>query len=194
MSLDFLFLFNAVLLGAGLSMDAFSISVANSIANPNMHRNKMHWIAFVFGGFQFLMPLIGWACVHTIAEAFQAFQKAIPWIALVLLVYIGGKMLYEGLSRGKEKQTETELKSGTLIVQGVATSIDALSVGFAIAEYSFMKAFVTSLIIGAVTYGICFGGLAIGKKAGAKLEDRAAVVGGLILIVIGLEIFIKGQL
>ena len=193
MDWNFLFFFNSALLGVGLAMDAFSISVANSLAEPEMGRSRMCGIAGIFGGFQFVMPMIGWVCVHAAAQAFSSFQRFIPWIALALLVYIGGKMLIEGL-RGGEETAAVGTGWIALIVQGIATSIDALSVGFTIAEYTVLMALVSSLIIGAVTFGICMGGLCIGKKAGAKLAGRASVFGGLILIAIGLEIFLKGIL
>ena len=192
---SFLFFLNSVLLGAGLAMDAFSISVANSLAEPSMRPGRMCGIAGVFGGFQFLMPMTGWVCVHAIAQAFEAFQRFIPWIALALLTYIGGKMLYDGLHDDGEAAAETAgVGLGALLVQGVATSIDALSTGFAVSEYTPAMALVSALIIGLVTFAICMGGLVIGKKVGARIAGRASIVGGLILIAIGLEIFLKGVL
>ena len=149
------FFINSILLGVGLAMDAFSVSLANGLNEPHMKKPKMCLIAGVFGffqalmpmigwvcvhtivqyfRFQIIMPLIGWFCVHTIAEAFEAFQKFIPWIALLLLSYIGGKMLIEGIRAKGEELEKTEVGFGALIVQGIATSIDALSVGFTIAE------------------------------------------------------------
>jgi manganese efflux pump family protein len=140
------------------------------------------------------MPLAGWVCVHTILEYFKVFEKFIPWIALVLLLYIGGGMLIEGI-KAKNDTGEKESKSLTfkaLLIQGVATSIDALSVGFTIAEYNFLMAFIAGVIIAAVTFAVCFAGLEIGKKFGTKLSNKATILGGIILIGIGLEIFIKG--
>jgi putative Mn2+ efflux pump MntP len=188
---NFRFFFNSVLLGVGLAMDAFSVSMANGLNEPKMRMKKMCGIAGVFAFFQFLMPMLGWICVHTIVQYFQMFEKFIPWIALFLLLYIGGSMLIEGIKGGEEE----ELKGvgvKALLIQGIATSIDALSVGFTIADYGFMMAFVCSVIIAIVTFFICFGGLEIGKQVGTKLSGKAAILGGVILIFIGLEIFITG--
>lgn len=193
MSWSLVFFINSILLGVGLAMDAFSVSLANGLNEPKMKFGRMSFIAGVYAFFQFAMPLIGWICVHTILVYFQKFQNFIPWIALILLLYIGGKMLIEGI-KGEEEAEEGEktLKFSVLIVQGIATSIDALSVGFTIAEYGFVQAFIASLIIAVVTFAICIGGLELGKKIGTKLSNKAAILGGVILIGIGVEIFIKG--
>ena len=192
MSFSITLIFNSILLGIGLAMDAFSVSLANGLNEPCMRKNRMISIAFIFGMFQALMPLIGWVCVHTVVQYFHAFEALIPWIALILLGFIGGKMLKEGIeSRNEEFVCKIEgLSVGTLMLQGIATSIDALSVGFAIAHYNLVSAILSALIIGIVTFGICMGGLAIGKKAGTKLTWKAGILGGVILIFIGLEIFI----
>ncbi len=192
MNFGFLFFTNAVCFGIGLAMDAFSVSMANGLNEPRMKKRKMLGIAGVFAGFQTLMPLIGWGCVHTIATAFSAFQKFIPWIALILLGFIGGKMLQEGIKAEDTTDEKPAVGLWALFVQGIATSIDALSVGFTIADYQWLEALVESVIIGAVTYLICVGGLIIGKKFGMKLTGKASILGGIILLCIGLEIFITG--
>ena len=194
MTLGFAFFLNSVLFGVGLAMDAFSVSVANAIADPDMKHAQRLRIAGCFALFQILMPLLGWLCVRTIAESFTAFQKFIPWIALGLLLYIGGKMLLEGVRGRAEEEAEEKraLGRGTLLLQGVATSIDALSVGFTIEEYPFSAALVESLIIGAVTLAICLCGLFLGRTIGRKLDRIAPILGGLILIGIGVEIFLTG--
>jgi len=190
MNWDFIFFFNSILLGAGLAMDAFSVSLANGLNEPKMKRSKMALVAGVFAGFQFLMPMLGWICVHTIVEVFGAFEALIPWIALGLLGFIGGKMLFEGIKGGEEDDEPKKTTLGALVVQGVATSIDALSVGFTIADYDWLMAFVCSLIIAVVTFGICTAGLILGKKFGTKLAGKASILGGAILIFIGIEIFV----
>ena len=190
MSIGFMFLFNSVLLGVGLAMDAFSVSLANGLNEPQMGTRRMCGIAGVFAFFQALMPMTGWVCVHTIVELFSSFEMFIPWIALILLAYIGGKMLLEGI-RGEETEEAIELSAGALFMQGVATSIDALSVGFTISEYGWLMALAASLIIATVTFFICMAGLNIGKKFGTKLSGKASILGGVILIGIGLEIFIS---
>ena len=192
MELNFVFLFNSILLGVGLAMDAFSVSLANGMRETAMRRSKMCAVAGVFAVFQALMPLIGWLCVHTVLQYFQVFEKLIPWIALALLGYIGGKMLREGLHCQGEACCCGSVGLTTLLMQGVATSIDALSVGFTIAEYDAPMALLCAAIIAAVTFVICLGGLALGKRFGTVLAGRAGVMGGAILIFIGLEIFITG--
>ena len=183
------FFLNAALLGVGLAMDAFSVSLANGLNDPGMGEGQMLRIAGTFAFFQFLMPLVGWACVRTVAQAFAAFQRAVPWIALALLGYIGGKMLYEGAT-GKAAD-EGGLGGGTLLMQGVATSIDALSVGFTIERYGAAQALAASAIIAVVTLAICLGGLCIGRRFGTRLAGKASLLGGAILLLIGVEIFIK---
>ena len=160
------FVINSFLLGVGLAMDAFSVSMANGLNAPKMSRSMRIMIPLTFAVFQFLMPVIGWFCVRSVAEAFVSFQRAIPWIALILLLFIGGKMLLEGIRGGDTEHTDTDLKPGALLMQGVATSIDALSVGFTIAEYHVAQA----------------------------LAGKASILGGVILIGIGIEIFITGVL
>ena len=186
------FFVNSVLFGVGLAMDAFSVSLANGLQESKMKTGRMCEIAGTFALFQILMPLIGWFCVRTAAERFAAFQRLIPWIALLLLLYIGGKMLLEGFRGGGEQEEAPVLTRTGLLLQGIATSIDALSVGFTIADYSWQAALVEALIIGAVTFGICAVGLKIGKRFGTKLAGKASILGGVILIAIGLEIFLKG--
>lgn len=194
--MNFLILFvtNSVLLGIGLAMDAFSVSIANALNEPEMKITRMSLIAGCYAFFQFIMPVAGWVCVHTIAQIFTSFQKFIPWIALILLLYIGGKMLWESFHH-EESDDSSEIKKLTfvlLIVQGIATSIDALSVGFTIADYNFSSALAASIIIAAVTFAICITGLKIGKTVGNRLSGKAEILGGLILIGIGIEIFVRG--
>lgn len=190
MNLGFAFFFNSILLGVGLAMDAFSVSLANGLHEPKMRARRMCLIAGVFAAFQALMPMTGWVCVHTIVQYFHAFEKLIPWIALALLGFIGGKMLYEGIKGEGDGEKAPGVVFGALLVQGVATSIDALSVGFTIADYDLLSAILAVLIIAAVTFVICMAGLFIGRKAGTKLAGKAGILGGAILIFIGLEIFI----
>lgn len=194
MEWSLIFFLNSIMLGVGLAMDAFSVSLANGLEEPDMRPRKMCGIAAVFGVFQALMPLAGWTCVHTIVKIFDSFSRVIPWIALLLLGYIGGKMLFEGIKDKSNSNVSSrkKLTISVLFFQGVATSIDALSVGFTIADYGILMAVLCSLIIAAVTFIICMAGLELGKRFGVALADKASVLGGVILIVIGLEIFITG--
>lgn len=192
MEWSLLFFFNSVLLGIGLAMDAFSVSLANGLNEPGMRKQKMCGIAGVFAFFQAIMPIIGWICVHTIVQYFKVFEKCIPWIALILLLFIGGKMLVEGIKNKDGENEKTKVGIAALLVQGIATSIDALSVGFTIAGYGLLMAVVCALIIAAVTFVICMAGLIIGKKFGTKFANKASIFGGVILIMIGIEIFVTG--
>ncbi|MBR5783314.1 MAG: manganese efflux pump [Clostridia bacterium] len=189
---DFSFFFNSILLGVGLAMDAFSVSLANGLSETNMKGARMCCVAGVFSFFQFLMPLVGWVCVHTVVRYFSAFEQFVPWIALALLSYIGGKMLWDGIC--KKTSPSKVIGWNALLLQGVATSIDALSVGFTIADFNSLQALGSCLLIAAVTFMICMGGLFVGKKFGTGLAGKAGILGGCILIFIGFEIFITGVL
>ena len=192
MNLGIQFFLNSALLGIGLAMDAFSVSLANGLNEVKMRPRKMCAIAGVFAFFQYLMPMLGWVCVHTIAEHFKSFEKFIPWIALVLLLFIGGKMVLEGMRVKKDDEEEASVGFFALLVQGIATSIDALSVGFTISEYGIYEALICSAVIAAVTFAICIVGVAIGKRFGTAISGKASVLGGAILIFIGIEIFVTG--
>ena len=183
--MTFMFFFNSALLGVGLAMDAFSVSLANGLNEPKMSRRKTSVIAGTFAFFQFLMPMIGWFLVHTLVSCFRQFEVCVPWIALVLLGFIGGKMLIEGI-KGGEGEGSPAVGVGALMVQGVATSIDALSVGCTISDYGFLMALVCCLIIAAVTFAICMGGLVIGRKAGTKLSGKANVLGDYVSLLLAL--------
>ena len=197
-----------MLLGVGLAMDAFSVSLADGLGEKHLNASRVLTIAGTFAAFQFVMPVAGWLLVHTAAERFTAFQKFIPWIALILLLYIGGKMLIEGIRENRESSgtdagattpddentaaDAEHLTTSDLLVQGVATSIDALSVGFTIATYTAVKALTSAVIIGVVTLFICVAGLYLGKQIGTRLAGKASVFGGIILIAIGIEIWARG--
>ena len=185
----------SVLLGVGLAMDAFSVSLANGLHDPGMNGGHRLKIAGTFAWFQFMMPMIGWVCVHTVVEAFTALQPLIPWAAFALLVWLGGRMLLEGIREDREQCPQgadpvqnRQVSGRELLLQGVATSIDALSVGFAIASYSAGRAFGAAVIIAVVTLLICLAGLSIGRKFGMQFAGRATIAGGLILIGIGIKI------
>ena len=177
------FVMTSIFLGIGLAMDAFSVSLANGLNEPHMRMKKTTGIAFVFALFQAAMPMIGWICVHTIVEYFTAFEKMIPWIALLLLGLIGTKMIIEGVRHNQSELEKPKVGFGALMIQGIATSIDALSVGFICAG-----------IIAVVTFFLSLLGIWLGKKFGTKLSNKAEIFGGIILIIIGLEIFITDLL
>ena len=189
-------LIQAALLGVGLAMDAFSVSMANGMNEKKMAISRMIQIAIVFAGFQFLMPMIGWFAVHTVSSAFTIFMDVVPWIALILLLYIGGGMIKDGFEEEEEDEAEYEAEyeasTRKLLIQGIATSIDALSVGFTIADYTLSSALITSVIIAVVTFIICYVGVVLGKKFGMVFANKSSILGGVILILIGIEIFVTG--
>ena len=189
---------NGCMLGFGLAMDAFSVSLANGLNEPKMNKRKMLGVAGTFAVFQGLMPLIGWFLVTRLTSVFNAIQGFIPWAALALLVFIGGKMLYEGLKPceceedDEDCSCERRLTLSALLLQGIATSIDALSVGLTVSELNFGEALLESSLIAVLTLGICFAGIEIGKRFGTRLKDKAAILGGSVLIAIGFKIFFFG--
>lgn len=186
------FIINSILLGVGLAMDAFSVSVANGIIDTRMKSSRICFIAGTFAAFQFAMPMIGWVCVHTVVQYFKAFEKFIPWIALILLAYIGGNMIIGAIKNSDGDEEREPISGAALFVAGIATSIDALSVGFTIASYNLTLAFFSSLIIAVVTFIICATGIVIGKKCGDIFGNKAEIFGGCILLFIGIEIFVTG--
>ena len=206
-SLNFFFCINSFLLGVGLAADAFSVCIANALAEPDMKRPRQCAVASVYAIFQFAMPLIGWFFARSLSQAFNALQKFIPWIAFLLLLYLGTKMIVEAIraKRGAcsdckknscqdcASNTRGPLTPSVLLLQGLATSIDALSAGWTVAQYRAPMAARAALIIAAVTFAICLVGLKIGKAAGKALSDRAQVFGGCILILIGIEIFVRSR-
>ena len=189
--MNYTLIIDALLLGIGLAMDAFSVSIANGLNKPKMKFGNAFIMALVFGVFQAIMPIIGWAIMHFLSEKFIFIEKAVPFVAISLLFYIGIKMIIEANKEQEEAEAET-ISKHELLIQGIATSIDALSVGFTIAEYSFMVALAEASIIGIVTTIICLAGIYIGKAGGNKLANKAPIFGGIILMIVGIKIFVEG--
>lgn len=188
-------IFSSIMLGIGLAMDAFSVSLANGLNEPNMRTRKFFGISATFAIFQALMPLIGWFAVSAFLEIFNKFKPFIPWISFILLCFIGGKMLYENITDKDEENSHTKvLTVKALLIQAVATSIDALTAGIDFAkDYSLKQypyVFLAVLIIAALTFLICLGGVKIGQKMGTKLSSKAGILGGCVLIFLGLKIFV----
>ena len=186
------FVLNSALLGTGLAMDAFSVSVADAISEPCMKKRKVFSLPLLFALFQTAMPLIGWWLIHSLVEHFGAIQQFIPFISFGLLALIGGNMIKEGINCDCEDGCCNRLSIGILLMQGVATSIDALSVGLKLSEYDMAGALGSSAIIGAVTYLICLGGMFIGKKIGNILSNKAQIFGGAILCIMAIKFLIEG--
>jgi len=175
-------------LGVGLAMDAAAVSAVNGFTEPKMKLVKTLFMAFLYGTFQGIMPLIGYAAGSLVVNLVS---KILPYVALVLLTYLGGKMIYDGI-KGEDEENE-EIMNGitmkTLLLQSVATSIDALSVGLLFSEDTFMEALIQSSIIDIVTFVISFASFFVGKYSGTFLNDKAQIFGGIVLIFIGLKIF-----
>ena len=194
---------SAIGLGAALAMDAFSVSLTNGLAEPCGTKRRALLIAGIFAGFQTAMPLLGWLLVSTVATWFEQVTPAIPYVGFGILLFIGGKMLVEGIremlerkkarAAGEDVECPCAAERSTLVallIQGVATSIDALSCGFDFADYVWYEALSASAIIGVLTLGICFAGVLIGRKFGTKLAEKATIFGGVILILIALKMLI----
>ena len=179
-----------LLLSVGLSMDAFAVSICKGLAMRRATLRAGMTCGIWFGGFQALMPLIGFYLGMLFADLIQAIDH---WVAFILLGLIGANMLKEGFSQKSDGETDSkgaDMSMKTMFLLAIATSIDALSVGFTISEYHLPEAFITAVIIAVTTFLICIVGLKIGRTAGKFLKNKAGIFGGVILTGIGLEIFI----
>lgn len=178
------------LIGVGLAMDAFAVAICKGLGMKKVDKKQTLLIGLFFGGFQALMPFIGWA----LGTQFEQYIVSVDhWIAFVLLGFIGGKMIKEALSGNEEEAVETDegrLDLKELLLLAIATSIDALAVGitFAFLRYPIVHAI---SIIGILTFFIAVGGVYIGNIFGNKYKKKAEFTGGLILIIIGLKILIE---
>ena len=183
----------ALLLGLGLSMDACAVSTTDGLSEPNMKWKKILLISGMFGFFQMLMPTIGYLAVTifsaVLGEDFtRIFQYFVPYLALIILGYLGIKSIVDSVKKEEEKEKKT-ITFTLIFIQSIATSIDALSVGVVLGDMEMYKAMITFLIIGVVTFGICVLAVLLGKKFGSLFASKAGLVGGCILIFIGFEIF-----
>lgn len=189
-----------LLVAFGLSMDAFAVSITNGISIKNLQNKHALKIAAFMGVFQGVMPVIGWAA----GVGFKDYIESVDhWIALVLLSIIGGKMIIEAIKNRntgvcatgyavepEENHNDEILNNKVLFLLAIATSIDALAVGvsFAFLEISIVT---SSLLIGVITFIVCFIGVKIGKRCGCFLQSKAEIAGGVVLILIGLKIFLE---
>lgn len=182
----------SILLGIGLAMDAFSISLANGLNEPNMNFSKQVKIATTFGFFQCMMPLIGYLFVSCLTKIFSIIKMFLPYISFALLFYIGIKLIIDGI-KSKNENTDFDIIHLTwklLILQAIITSIDALSVGFTMNDYSLINAIFSTIIIGITTFVICVLGVKIGKFFGMRWKKPSLIFGGCILILIGVQILL----
>ena len=158
------FIISSILFGLGLAVDAFLISLAGGVNEPNAKRGKILASALVFALFQLAAPLIGRLCVRTVAERVLFFKECLSGIALAVLLFLGIKMLVEGLRQNNKDEEKPKSGIGALLLRAAVSSVDALSMGFTI----------------------------IGRKFGTRLADKAMVIGGILFIVMALEVFIRG--
>jgi len=175
-----------VLIGLALAMDAFAVSIASGFAIKHSHMRHALLLGCWFGGFQALMPTLGWLGGVKLSTWISGFDH---WVAFGLLAFIGCKMVYEAFEIEKVEKEADPLATRVIFVLAVATSIDALAVGisFAILNVAIVG---PALTIGAITFCTSFAGVLIGDKAGHLFERKVEIVGGLILIGIGLRILV----
>lgn len=178
------------LIGVGLSMDAFAVAVCQGLCMPKLNLRHGGVIALYFGGFQALMPLLGWFLGSQFAGYIQSFDH---WVAFVLLVLIGGNMAREALSPGEEETScavADRLDNRKLLMMAVATSIDALAIGV---TFAFLEVPIGSAvsIIGCTTFCLSLVGVVVGNFFGARYKKRAELIGGVILILLGAKILLE---
>lgn len=182
-----------LLIGVSLSMDAFAVSVTNGLTLKNFNFRHALWMGLYFGGFQFLMPLLGCLLGSTVSHYIMRFG---PYISLALLAFIGGKMLLESIRPGEEEESAgmTALSHKSLLAAAVATSIDALAVGVSFAFQEDVKLLPSCLLIGCTTFVISFGGAMLGSRIPGLNGRKAGIVGGLVLIGIGVKLLVEGAI
>lgn len=185
-------LIDVFFIGIGLSMDAFAVAVCKGLCMKKLNYKHTVVISLFFGGFQALMPLLGFY-LGTFFESY--ITKCDHWIAFLLLLYIGGKMLFDAIKESDDDivlPMDAKLDIKELVLMAVATSIDALAVGITFAFYINTKIFCNIAIIGITTFVLSFIGVAIGNKFGTKFKRKAEIAGGIILMLIGLKILLEG--
>lgn len=182
-------LFELFLIGIGLSMDAFAVAVCKGLCMVRVNKKQAVIIALFFGGFQFLMPVLGWLLGTQFESYIVSFDH---WIAFVLLSFIGGKMIYEAVSEEESEVCEVDkrLDLKELFLLAIATSIDALAVGitFAFLRVSILPA---AGLIGVTTFALSILGVVIGNRFGSRYKKKAEICGGVILILIGVKILLE---
>lgn len=185
--------FEILLTGVALAMDAFAVSICKGIKMKKLQKAHLFIIALFFGGFQMLMPLIGWLLGSQLVNYISKFDH---WIAFALLAFIGVKMAIEAFKKEEEEcaccKEKLDLKE--LFVLAIATSIDALAVGIAFSLYPDVSILPAVSIIGAVTFVICAVGVIIGHKCGSRFKSKAEFLGGVVLVAIGIKLLVEGLL
>ena len=187
--MNFAFYINSIGFGVGLAMDACAVSMTNGLNEPKMKGGRVVFISLIYALFQMAMPLIGYFAGHMFVNTLAKF---VPYITLVLLSYIGINTIIDSVKCCNEENACKTLTFNLILSQAIATSIDALSVGVTLLTYTLIQALVTAFIIGVTTFVLCVIAVYIGKKFGNSLGAKAKILGGVVLIIIGIEIFIKG--
>ncbi|MHC9512010.1 manganese efflux pump MntP [Kangiella sp. M94] len=176
-------MFEVIVLALALSMDAFAVSIGLGSKPVTSHKNLAIWAAIYFGLFQGLMPLVGYLGGKGLLGWIEIYA---PWVAFLLLLFIGGKMIFEAFSEGIEEDI-SQITQRVMLTLAIATSIDAMAAGFALNLLA-VNALLACIIIGAVTCVMSAIGVYIGKRSGTWLESKAELLGGVVLILIGIKI------
>ena len=177
-----------LLLAVGVSMDAFAVSICKGLATSKATLRGSFLCGIWFGGFQALMPLIGFFLGMLFADAIEAFDH---WVAFILLAIIGLNMLKEAFGHGEDETHDADFSAKTMFVMAVATSIDALAVGISLAMAGNVNIWIAILLIGIITFVMSAAGVKIGNVFGSRYEKKAQAAGGFILIILGLKILLE---
>lgn len=181
-------IYDIIIIAIALSLDAFAVSITSGVTIKNLKIRNAFKIAAFFGGFQALMPLMGYLAGRTVNSYIQNYDH---WIAFGLLTFIGGKMIYEGFKIEECELDKDCLNSVTLLILAIATSIDALAVGVVFSSLA-GAIIMPAAIIGVITFVVCFAGVYIGDKIGSFFEKKMEIVGGAVLIIIGIKLLVEG--
>jgi len=176
-----------ILISFGLAMDAFAVAIVNGSAVKNLRVSHALKVGFFFGGFQAIMPIIGWLAGLSLKNIFNRYDH---WTAFIILFLIGAKMIYKSLKFKPEKEINSSMDISRLLILSFATSIDALAVGLTISFLNFVI-WKAAMIIGLVTFILSFAGVYIGNKIGHFFENKIEILGGLVLISIGIKILLE---
>lgn len=178
-----------ILIGVSLSMDAFAVSVCSGLKMKRIDYKTASIIALFFGGFQAIMPVLGWALGQLFAKYVDKYDH---YIAFLLLAFIGGKMVYDALKDGGDGDDDYRIDLKPLLVLSIATSVDALAVGVTFGMDPSVNIVSSALIIGATTFAICMAGVVVGNVFGARWKNKAQIVGGIMLAIVGLKLLLEG--
>ena len=182
---------NSLLLALGLGVDSFSISLVNGISYPDSSKKDQLKESFIFGICQSVMPFAGYILLVYFSNKLTILKTVSPYVSLILLSYLGIKLITESFKTSEVQKSNIKLTIGTLIIQGIATSIDAVSCSFSMINLSMFEAIIEIVIIGIVTVLLSYIALNLGKEIGRKVEKYSQIIGGIILILIGIILFIK---